>query len=416
MLDIIISPEILDFWSCNYSIAPLIGASLIGAGTSILGGIFGSMSQSSANETNLQVARENREWQEKMWNQQNEYNTPSNQLKLASDAGVNPLTAYANLNGVSGAGNVSTPNLPQVNPTDYSFLQNAGNILANMQLQKEQARNLRADSEQKEIDNQTRYQKNKVEIDNLQKEGLKLSADYDNLKQQYKILLEQEKNARKEGENLDANTQKTKDENSRAAELQPKLIEYQSQQILNLQEQLRLMSYEAKTRRISANAQAQQAQVASRLCKVQEERWQMEHDKVIPEQIKILTEQANVLISQGKLAEANRKMAEYAQENYERNPQWVKQWFGEGGYVRTVCGAICEPLGLALDAVFKGKTLKMLGAQQSAQNAVNQQNANTNEMNARTNQQNANTNQQRLNMPTYGQYGNSYGINSTWNP
>ena len=67
----------------------LAGGSVLG---NLLGGLFGSSSQRSANETNLQIAREtnqqNRElfnqqlaWQEDMWNKTNAYNDPSHQVE-----------------------------------------------------------------------------------------------------------------------------------------------------------------------------------------------------------------------------------------------------------------------------------------------------------------------------------------------
>lgn len=47
---------------------PLIGASLIGAGGSILGGLIGSSGQNAANIAAMKLARENRAWQERMSN------------------------------------------------------------------------------------------------------------------------------------------------------------------------------------------------------------------------------------------------------------------------------------------------------------------------------------------------------------
>lgn len=48
--------------------------SLIGAGASLLGNVFGSKSQSDTNKTNLQIAQMNNEFNERMFNQQLEYN------------------------------------------------------------------------------------------------------------------------------------------------------------------------------------------------------------------------------------------------------------------------------------------------------------------------------------------------------
>ena len=86
--------------------------------SSLLGGIFGSSSQSSANKTNLEIARMNQQairetnqmnyqihqsdiaQQERMWKLQNEYNDPKNVVQRLKEASVNPATAY---------GNISTP-------------------------------------------------------------------------------------------------------------------------------------------------------------------------------------------------------------------------------------------------------------------------------------------------------------------
>ena len=95
-----------------------IGSALISGGASalnsLLGGIFGSSSQSSANKTNLEIARMNQQairetnnmnyqihqsdiaQQERMWKLQNEYNDPKNVVQRLKEANVNPATAYGN--------------------------------------------------------------------------------------------------------------------------------------------------------------------------------------------------------------------------------------------------------------------------------------------------------------------------------
>lgn len=52
----------------------ILASGIIGAGSSILGNIFGSKSQSDTNKTNLQIAQMNNEYNERMFNKQLEYN------------------------------------------------------------------------------------------------------------------------------------------------------------------------------------------------------------------------------------------------------------------------------------------------------------------------------------------------------
>ena len=55
-------------------INPLVGASLISASSSLVGGIFGAGSQSSANKANLQIARENNAANQQLQKKQNDWN------------------------------------------------------------------------------------------------------------------------------------------------------------------------------------------------------------------------------------------------------------------------------------------------------------------------------------------------------
>jgi len=57
-----------------------------------------------ANETNIRLAREAQQFEQKMWEQQNEYNTPQAQMQRFVDAGLNPNLMY----GQGNAGNASS--------------------------------------------------------------------------------------------------------------------------------------------------------------------------------------------------------------------------------------------------------------------------------------------------------------------
>ena len=115
---------------------PLIGASLISSGTSLLGGLSGAGAQSSANKANLQIARENNaanqqlqrdqnKWNLEQWNRENGYNSASSQRQRLQAAGYNPALAVGQVATGSATSNQlqSAPYTPnnqvQVAPVNY---------------------------------------------------------------------------------------------------------------------------------------------------------------------------------------------------------------------------------------------------------------------------------------------------------
>lgn len=80
------------------NIAPLIVGGLIAAGASLAGNAIGASSQSSANDANVEINRQNnqfnadqaamqRQWQTDMWNRNNRYNSPNEMISR----GLNPF-------------------------------------------------------------------------------------------------------------------------------------------------------------------------------------------------------------------------------------------------------------------------------------------------------------------------------------
>lgn len=80
------------------NIAPLIVGGLIAAGASLAGNAIGAASQSSANDANVEINRQNnqfnadqaamqRQWQTDMWNRNNRYNSPNEMISR----GLNPF-------------------------------------------------------------------------------------------------------------------------------------------------------------------------------------------------------------------------------------------------------------------------------------------------------------------------------------
>jgi len=75
----------------------------------IIGSALGLIGQGMANRTNRQIAQEANQFNLDMWNRQNEYNSPTNQMQRLQTAGLNPDLVY-------GSGNVSgnvTQNAPR---------------------------------------------------------------------------------------------------------------------------------------------------------------------------------------------------------------------------------------------------------------------------------------------------------------
>lgn len=89
-------------------IAPLLLGGIIAAGASLAGNAIGASSQSKTNDTSKEIAEMNnkfnaeqaqlqRDWQEKMWNKNNEYNSPHAMISR----GLNPFVGSSVGAGVS---------------------------------------------------------------------------------------------------------------------------------------------------------------------------------------------------------------------------------------------------------------------------------------------------------------------------
>lgn len=124
-------------------IAPLVLGGIIAAGASLAGNVIGSASQSNTNAASKEIAEMNnkfnaeqsqlqRDWQESMWNKNNEYNSPSAMISrglnpfIGSSAGAGISKAPAS--GGSAAQSAGLPSLQAFRP-DFS---DVGSALASM--------------------------------------------------------------------------------------------------------------------------------------------------------------------------------------------------------------------------------------------------------------------------------------------
>lgn len=124
-------------------IAPLLLGGIIAAGASLAGNAIGASSQSAANDANVEINRQNnqfnadqaamqRQWQTDMWNRNNRYNSPNEMISR----GLNPFIGSNVGAGVSkspasggvAASAASSPSLQAFRP-DFS---DVGSALASM--------------------------------------------------------------------------------------------------------------------------------------------------------------------------------------------------------------------------------------------------------------------------------------------
>lgn len=124
-------------------IAPLVLGGIIAAGASLAGNAIGASSQSAANDANVEINRQNnqfnadqaamqRQWSTDMWNRNNRYNSPNEMISrglnpfIGSNVGAGVSKAPAS--GGAAASAVPSPSLQAFRP-DFS---DVGSALASM--------------------------------------------------------------------------------------------------------------------------------------------------------------------------------------------------------------------------------------------------------------------------------------------
>lgn len=124
-------------------IAPLILGGIIAAGASLAGNAIGASSQSSTNDANVEINRQNnqfnadqaamqRQWQTDMWNRNNRYNSPNEMISR----GLNPfigsnIGAGVSKSPASGGAAASAAGMPSLQAFRPDF-SDVGSALASM--------------------------------------------------------------------------------------------------------------------------------------------------------------------------------------------------------------------------------------------------------------------------------------------
>lgn len=75
-------------------IPAILGAGLIAGAGNILGGALNFFGQKGANQANIRLQRDAQQFETQMWEKNNLYNSPQEQMQRLADAGLNPNLIY----------------------------------------------------------------------------------------------------------------------------------------------------------------------------------------------------------------------------------------------------------------------------------------------------------------------------------
>ena len=228
----------------NYGNLIASGISAVG---SIVGGLLGGKAnqnaQQGANDINLQIARETNQQQYQMFGEQNAfnermyyqmltYNTPAEQMRRYSDAGINPYIAAGNVQTGNAQSSLQSAQAPQLHTAQMQAATGMGDALQNAasqaagvisqfaqnELALSQAQKNRAEAGWVDRLNGAQFSKISAETNNLHQQGSLLGLDYklknDTLGNYIRLSDLSVINAEKTNEQLDVITQSARIENA----------------------------------------------------------------------------------------------------------------------------------------------------------------------------------------------------------
>ena len=201
----------------------------VSAGMSLFGGMANRASQERQNRMNLMAQsvenERNRRFAVDMWNKQNEYNLPTNQMQRLRDAGINPHLAYSQGQPMNTSNAPASPTGIGSMPQGVAPQMNIGEVF-NALLTSAQVKNMNAQTEKtiaekKEVESRTQGidKDNKVKDIELTYKEREILANIgvtegqiDTIKSNLETAKITDDKLRKEIENIEANTAKTKQE------------------------------------------------------------------------------------------------------------------------------------------------------------------------------------------------------------
>ena len=128
----------------------ITGDAVLGAvssmATSAIGSLFGMNEAEKNRKFNAEQAQLQRDWQEKMWNLSNEYNSPLQQMQRFKEAGLNPNLVYGD-GAKSLAAQVGSGAAASSSAVGRGVIENPVTTAIGIQSQMEQIKNLREQNE-----------------------------------------------------------------------------------------------------------------------------------------------------------------------------------------------------------------------------------------------------------------------------